>query len=510
MSKYFGITVGPINQTVSMTTSPAGLWFASTLFSDITRLLCSTIMDEFPETVELLSPYFDKENHEASFLTDGVGKYHDRIIGVIHDAEATEEVVSKGLNNIILKVKKDILHDFPEEIISGIGADNVGDFLDKYLSIHFAILDETQIGEFNAVSCFAHLLDSLELVQNASVNDDYNPFSRMFFCKGDKRNSLIKSSGLYKKIKDSRVNVSTSIEELSGCFGNVAVDDSLKKYKYFAMVCSDADNMTALTEKFHNVDIKKFSKVCFDYTDKAVKMIRDYGGLPIYAGGDDLLFIAPVESTSGENIIGLCQRINKSYCNEIDILKKEIPVINKQYVPSISFGISIQYHKLPLYEALANAKRLLFAVAKTSKNKNTIAVELQKHSGQTLDFKMPTTCGILDCLLLLESDQDASVIWTITNQLKSFEILDKVVQRQKIDGNIRMVMGAAWANFRDNAGQKQTAEYFNEIMEIYISNFIEEDAVDIRDFSRKDTTNIETMLTLLRFKKFLGEKKGEE
>lgn len=43
MSRYVGITIGPILDTICETTKPAGLWFASSLFSDITRRLCAEI-----------------------------------------------------------------------------------------------------------------------------------------------------------------------------------------------------------------------------------------------------------------------------------------------------------------------------------------------------------------------------------------------------------------------------------------------------------------------------------
>ena len=86
MTYYAGITIGPIFDTISNATIPAALWFASYLFSDLSRRICGGIREgvsrisggegvsEIPGAV-IISPYHDGANDN-----DGVGKYHDRII----------------------------------------------------------------------------------------------------------------------------------------------------------------------------------------------------------------------------------------------------------------------------------------------------------------------------------------------------------------------------------------------------------------------------------------------
>ena len=46
--KYIGITIGPIFETMSLTSSPVALWAASYMFSLLSRSLCE-VLTEYPE-----------------------------------------------------------------------------------------------------------------------------------------------------------------------------------------------------------------------------------------------------------------------------------------------------------------------------------------------------------------------------------------------------------------------------------------------------------------------------
>ena len=61
-------------------------------------------------------------------------------------------------------------------------------------------------------------------------------------------------------------------------------------------------------------NVLKVSDALLEYGKKACEKIKSYGGLPIYAGGDDLLFIAPVNGKNN-NIFGLIDEIDKLYAD---------------------------------------------------------------------------------------------------------------------------------------------------------------------------------------------------
>ena len=106
MKKYVGITIGPIYDTILEASTPAALWFASSMFSDITKRICKAVLLEKNFSgVTLLSPYYAGDMEE----NDGVGKYHDRII---FSVEIFDE---SSLKEILENVKTETKNIFPME-----------------------------------------------------------------------------------------------------------------------------------------------------------------------------------------------------------------------------------------------------------------------------------------------------------------------------------------------------------------------------------------------------------
>lgn len=121
-------------------------------------------------------------------------------------------------------------------------------------------------------------------------------------------------------------------------------------------------------------DLPKVSAALSEFGFEAKKLIEKFGGMPIYAGGDDLLFIAPVVGEDGRTtIFDLLENLED---NAFDPVKALVPNA------SLSFGVSITYFKFPMYESLGMARALLFDQAKKVDGKRAVAWTLQKHSGE--------------------------------------------------------------------------------------------------------------------------------
>ena len=169
----------------------------------------------------------------------------------------------------------------------------------------------------------------------------------------------------------------------------------MKSYhKYICVVQADGDNVggTVSHSQLGDGKVKEISEALLNYGKEAKEAINKYGGLTIYAGGEDLLFIAPVVGENGKNIFDLLNDLdNKAFkgvkeavesCkdeNGKDLLDKR----GKPLRASLSFGVSITYYKYPLYEALESARHLLFDKAKKVDGKNAVAVDWRKHSGSS-------------------------------------------------------------------------------------------------------------------------------
>lgn len=487
---YIGITLGPIFDTICDASSPAALWFASNLFSDLTKRICAAI--SMDESAVIYSPYYAEEEGEW----DGVGKYHDRIIF------STEQYSAEKLKDIIRKCKKDTVELLPNTV----NKEEAVAFFETYLQIHYVVKSENELGNANCILELSPYLDALELMKTFPKDDKSNPLGQLFAGAEENRNKYIKESPLYNRVneanhqmKNNHKNRIWTIEEIAS--HKNAITEPLKRKHYYAVVSADGDNMGKFLQKITNDQVTKFSELCLQYDTTAAGLVGAYGGMTIYAGGDDLLFLAPV-MTAEKNVFALCQEIQQSF-NEIvrsceDFQKDDIPV------PTISFGISIQYAKYPLYEALEYARELL-AEAKSGQ-KNAMCIGVQKHSGQSIRITVPNSKyeEILKELITIEKNKDTNeedeLIHSVLYILGMFSESIKVLDKKVIEDNLNYERYQhAWGNFFDNAGQQKAKTYIEKICKLYYDKILKANYKD----------SLETLIYLLRLKHFLVEKEGE-
>lgn len=514
--KYIGITIGPICDTLADADSPAALWFASSCFSDVTRRLCAAITG--PKGIEgavILSPYYS----DAIPLDDGVGKFHDRIIF------STEHYDRKKLEAIIAEVRREMAEDFmyPGQKME---KKDIADFLSVYLQIHFVVLDGDHVKE-NSILAVSPYLDAMELMKTFPADNTGNPFRAIFTGSQDSSNVYLRKSPLFKAVADnnnqfiSRKGPIRTIQEIAACDGFLAGD--LKKHHYFAVVQADGDGMGTFLKGLDDKNVTLFSKSCLEYAREAAAKIGGFGGMTIYAGGDDLLFLAPVENAADKNVFALCQEISHLFQDKMKAVFPDNPQI-----PTVSFGISIQYEKFPLYEALENARQLLFGEAKTHcykgmnhAGKNSMAIELQKHSGQTVGLVVSNdSFHVLEEVMALGNSlsdgENAvnSVLYTIQTYQFLLHVLNREVQEGRVDKD---AYKEAWMNLFDNVDQKPAESYLNSVCDVWYDYILKGsdkiEAMDGRHFvdlpEKAEEKNMAVMIYLLRLKKFFVER-GED
>lgn len=494
-TKYIGMTIGPISDTLAEASTPAALWFASSIFSDITRRLCRAICgSEGFANVRLLSPYYTEDIR----MDDGIGKFHDRIIF------STDGYDSEKMKAITAKVKHDTETNFQYAGQTLSGGD-IRQFLDSYLQIHYVVLDAAAI-DGNSILALSPYLDALELMQTFPADNGKNPIRSLLAGKGNGSNEFIKKSPLFLTVRKDK-------NQLRNSSGNIrTIEDIAGDEKpYFAVVQADGDGMGTFLSGLDDAHVTRFSKACLDYAGEAAECIGGFGGMTIYAGGDDLLFLAPVKNGTGKTVFELCHELAALFDRRMAGAFPENP-----HIPTMSFGISIQYEKYPLYEALSNARRLLFGIAKehvykkqAKAAKNSMAVEVQKHSGQTLGLivsnnSYPVLASVLKLGIGYANEEETvnSVIYT----LHTFKVLLDVLNREAKAGCIsREAYGKAWMNLFDNAGQKAAENYLKDICYIWYDHMLANAAAIEALTSEQDT-----LIYLLRLKKFLVERGGEE
>lgn len=494
--KYVGITIGPIFKTIGEAISPAGLWFGSYFFSTVTKKLCEKLV-EIPN-VKIFSPFYDSNSNQNP-QEDGIGRYHDRILFLDVDSGVTNE----QLQDIISAVKKEMAENFGE-----FNTEEIEGFINNYLRIDFVILNEKTkiIGKSekdgnNIAIILNDALDALELMAAGKGRTDMNLFAPFFAGQKGNRNIYIKESKLFtdtklnsqlvisysdyaselKSIEDiasSRKKEESSSEEVPD--GEVAPTRS----EYYAVVNSDGDKVgTLLRDLCKDVEISQqsdrinsFSKACLDYAGEAAELVGKYGGMTIYAGGDDLLFIAPVHS-----LFSLCSELDEMFKKTL----KKVNLPDDEINVSLSFGVAVQYVKYPLYEALERARVQLYK-AKESCGKrpngseisggNRLGIELVKHSGKTVQLMVENDkLEMIDNLINYRATTNDQALESVLYNLQDTEIIFKLLFEKTAQNEFGFQeYKMRFLNNFNNPNQLSYHSYLDEIAKFFYNNYLKE------------------------------------
>lgn len=506
---YTAITIGPIYDTISLTSSPAGIWAASYIFSYISRLLCEMIVDnELVEKEEyILSPYFSKKEMPEE---DGIGYYHDRIIF----KPKNSKTVLENLSNIFDKVASKIAEAFddnPKGKSKDKPDEELVDWFKQYLQLHALNFESKD----NPLLDCSQYLDSIELEKTFPTSGS-NPLENLLDKKVTPDNPDY-NKNIRDKIRENFCGGKWSFPDYKGDDSLPDMEDITGRRKekerprrkinsYFAIVQADGD-------KFGNYikgcpergqSYRDFSKICFDFCSASVKLVHEYGGVPIYAGGDDLLFIVPLTEKkhqdkdtveSGDrNILNLLVDLREKFSEKF---------WKKTGDPTLSFGVVIRYYKYPLYEAFAEVYEML---RKAKETRNAVAISSQKHSGHTagfvleefIDTKAFKKPHMLEKLqLFIKKQLNDDMLQSIRSMLWEFEPLF----RQALEIGSGTLKNVFYNTFdsTDHHTSRDDINLVHELLETL-------PATTTRDGEEIKIDRIKQMDSLLRFAKFWGEK----
>lgn len=430
--KYIALTIGPIYKTLKNAKKPKELFASSYIFSYIMK----NIIKEFKDRT-FITPYIKDES--IFYENSPVGLFHDRFI-----FESIDGDLSK-LEMIIINVCNDIA--------SQLGLEHHQ--VKEYLQIHY--FEKELDNSKNPILELTPYLDTKELFFQISQDETFAKSLRRK--KGDDDNFLTAGKNIIDDLK------------------------KLSHNNYYCVVHADGDNMSKAIEDKNKIE--NVSKNLFEYCKESNKLIKDFGGQTIYAGGDDLLFFAPVlNKDKNKTIFELCEKIS-------NIFNTKIPSA------TLSFGISINYVKFPLYEAVENSRELLFAKAKNDQ-RNNIAFNVTKHSGQSFETIInKSNKEVYDNFLVFTSnikggeDMD-NFLHSIHHKIDTYKTTINLIANNK----------EKLQNFFDN--------YFNESIHKEYKSFFES-LIDFIYVVYQDKTiknKLELIYATLRFVKFVqGDKK---
>jgi CRISPR-associated protein Cmr2 len=285
---------------------------------------------------------------------------------------------------------------------------------------------------------------------------------------------------------------------------NDGINGFKKYHKYYGVIYADGDNISnILTEVSGKPELLLgFSKQLLVFGKEAEQTIANYGGNGIYLGGEDILCFVPLACPDSNDehlatvlacpdsndehlatVFELITKLDENFASTIGLFAKEQGVIP----PTLSYGISLSYAKSPLQEAMKQAHDLLHEVKvgeltlkhnltkqKRFPNKNTIALRLQRHSGQ-----------YMECYI----DKGHKASWELIHKLvsdytkdikdideKNNDLLSGVIHRIKDDVFYEVLVAAARTNdperlkaFFDNFFNEsvhQDKKFLNDVQEL--------------------------------------------
>ncbi|AIJ34710.1 type III-B CRISPR-associated protein Cas10/Cmr2 [Porphyromonas gingivalis] len=418
--KYTAITIGPIGKTLAKARSVKSFWTASYLFSWIMREL----LEKLPkENFEILSPYRAGKDVLGE-ISKKVGLFPDRLFakGELEEKEfkrIKREIfgeLAEKFKNAFQDEKDDIARKIDtesdqkrkrelEEIKSRYSnaaskGEDIRKYLENYLSISSITVELSS--DCSILEQLNKYLDTQELFNKASTQTEED-YMEMFI--------EAPNIPFLKAYSQDRAFPSTSEIAVSGweqnppkdANGEVDYSKLTSKtgfrncYKYLAVIKADGDGFGTYIKELKvdeekeikengekENELTRFTKSFFEFSvEVANELIQKTKAIPVYIGGDDLFLFAPVlEGNVEKDVFNLIKEIDDLF------IQKEIGE-----GLSMSYGVSIFYYKSPMSEAIDIADSMLRKAKEEKeekeKKKDTVAISIQKHSGQKIEFLLP-------------------------------------------------------------------------------------------------------------------------
>lgn len=498
---YLAITTGPIYKTLQKAVTTRELWVASYFLSKLMEIIikhpnlkdCLLSPSPLPEDIEKNGSgvYPDRAywSLKTPLTSDKFESINDDVLNELSN-EVTNLMEPIKLKNYLklywvqaswteIELEEKSFLFRLNEILDGVELQEKWEQSNPLSLIEFLIAKDKETGlkrpvykwrnESQQKGLFPYVLDK-DIERFPSITEIC---TRHFYEKDEVWYKLNIMDEIVKKLSssDESLNDEQYMEKIKGKFNDDEVNFFLSRHKYICIIQSDGDGVGSYLKENvgNNVEnLKGFSKLLGDFSTNATKLVVKYGGVPVYAGGDDLLFFAPVkDKDDNETIIHLLEKL------DLDFKLK----FNGSSV-SQSFGLSITYYKYPLAEARETASNLMFFGAKKQPCKNYVDATLQKHSGQKINFGFNLSSdyfisfkSLMDDAISQKENFLNSVMYKLEDQLT---IIDKI---STDEGKLSLFFEN---NFNESSHQKykdffeKLAKYIKETFDFYIHEKIDQ------------------------------------
>lgn len=147
-----------------------------------------------------------------------------------------------------------------------------------------------------------------------------------------------------------------------------------KPNPYYALLLMDGDKLGALLRHYEKEDI---SRSLDNFTRQVRKVTEENNGMLIYAGGDDVLALLPLEDAL-TTAVKLCQTYQEAFSSKVP-----------PEDATISASIIYAHYNAPLKAVLQQAHYLLADIAKDKTGRDSLVAQVWNTSGPALCWAAP-------------------------------------------------------------------------------------------------------------------------
>jgi len=193
---------------------------------------------------------------------------------------------------------------------------------------------------------------------------------------------------------DSDKKEDAEINRVRKAMLNTTSDFNVPLSPFYAILMMDGDNLGKTKEALAKAKLPAtaLSEALAEFTKQVPDIVEENNGFLIYAGGDDVLAILPLEDA-----MDCALACRKAYMAIFD--SKSIAAGSY----SISAAIEYAHMKLPLTMILKDAHKLLDDVAKDKTGRDALACRVWKSGGEQQTWAMPWGKAVKDGKVILAS-----------------------------------------------------------------------------------------------------------
>lgn len=213
----------------------------------------------------------------------------------------------------------------------------------------------------------AGISEKVGISSNVLTADFLNLDGNFYFTNaiGNCDRTPLKGTPTEEDCRDEREEIRQARENLKAKLRDLASKCGSSPSSFYGMLIMDGDNMGTLIRKMGPLVSEALGK----FTGSVYSIVKDHNGITIYAGGDDVLAMLPVEKAIGCSLaLSECYRTSFKSISDPGA--------------TISAGLVFSHYLVPLSAVLHEAHDLLDDIAKDQNGRGSLAVSVLKPSGK--------------------------------------------------------------------------------------------------------------------------------